>query len=196
MYCPVVEISLTFSFWNDEQVTQQWDHRVTNDIVLIQVRVCYERVYAENVVSKVDFWGPFSLNITPNSFPTLLPKMCQVLAKDCRTRFLFCKVNLVFFAFFETAFLSGDKFLVSLLDFMAWKVCHNFSHNKCLWFSKDLISQWSALVFLDDNLLMSNFKQQILQVIEKLHEIAYTENLKVAIKKTFSMLLTVKYFDR
>ena len=40
---------------------------------------------------------------------------------------------------------------------------------------------------------MSNFKPHILQVIEQLHD---TENLKVAIKKTFSMLLTVKYSDQ
>ena len=45
---------------NEEEATQQWTFRVANDIVLNQVRVCHERVYADNVVSKFLFVRSFS----------------------------------------------------------------------------------------------------------------------------------------
>ena len=43
-----------FEIWSEKKTTQQWGPGVTNDIVLNQVRVCHERVYADNVISK--FW--------------------------------------------------------------------------------------------------------------------------------------------
>ena len=61
---------------NKRKRTQQWSFRVAHDIVLNQVRVYHERMYADNVVSKFWFVRSFRLNITPNSLPTLLSKVC------------------------------------------------------------------------------------------------------------------------
>ena len=63
---------------NKRKATQQWSLRVANDVVLNQVGVYHKGVYADNVVSSFWFVRSFSspLNITPNSLPTLLPKMC------------------------------------------------------------------------------------------------------------------------
>ena len=52
---------------NKRKATQQWSFCVANDIVLNQVGVYHERVYANKVVSKFWFVRPFPLNITPNS---------------------------------------------------------------------------------------------------------------------------------
>ena len=38
---------------NKKKATQKWSFRAANDIVLNQVRVYHERVYAENVLSKI-----------------------------------------------------------------------------------------------------------------------------------------------
>ena len=51
---------------NKKKATQQGSLCVANDIVLNQVRVYHERMYADNVVSKFWFVRSFPLNITPN----------------------------------------------------------------------------------------------------------------------------------
>ena len=61
---------------NKRKAMQQWCFRVAKDIVINQVRVYHERVYADNVVSKFWLMRSIPLHITPNSLPTLLPKMC------------------------------------------------------------------------------------------------------------------------
>ena len=58
------------------KATQQWSFCVANDIVLYQICVYQERVYAFNVVNNFCFVRSFPLRITPNSLSTLLPKMC------------------------------------------------------------------------------------------------------------------------
>ena len=56
-------------------------------------------------------------------------------------------------------------------------------------FLNDLTHQGSAL---DDILLMSNYKQHILQIIKQTHDIANRGNLKLAPEKPCFMLLTAK----
>ena len=87
---------------NKRKATHQWSFCVANDIVLNQVGVYHERVYANNVVSKFWFVRPFSsqhyckfiTNITSEN-------VSQIRTKECETGSFICKVNLNFFAFFE-----------------------------------------------------------------------------------------------
>ena len=72
---------------NKKKATQQWSLRVANDIVLNQVRVYHERVYANNVGSKVWFVRSFSSQhytklITYNTSK----KVPQIRTKECKTR--------------------------------------------------------------------------------------------------------------
>ena len=99
MYCPVsssYNVS-SLELRNKRKTTQQWSFRVAFDIVLNQVRVYHERVYADNVVSKFWFVGSFSsqhyskyiINITPEI-------VSQMRTKECKTGSFICKVNLSF----------------------------------------------------------------------------------------------------
>ena len=91
--CNVSSIELR----NKKKATQQWNRRVANDIVLNQIRVYRERMYADNVVNK--FWlvrsfsskhySRFITNITSES-------VFQTRTKDCLTRSFLCKVCLTF----------------------------------------------------------------------------------------------------
>ena len=56
-----------------------------------------------------------------------------------------------------------------------------------------MINDGSALVYIDDILLMSNSKEHMINLIKMLHEISKKENIKLAPEKSFYMLLTVKY---
>ena len=55
-----------------------------------------------------------------------------------------------------------------------------------------LIDKRSALVYIDDLLLLADEKQEIFELIKELHKIATKENLKRAPEKSFYMLLKVK----
>ena len=83
------------------------------------------------------------------------------------------------------------NFSFPLDDFMAFKVFQKFFTQQMSLFFKDLNHQGSALVYLDDILLMSNSKPHLLQLFEQLHDIA-KKNLKLAPEKTFSVLLTLR----
>ena len=50
----------SFQLWNEKKATQHWGPRVVNGFVPNQVRVYHERVYADNVVSKLWFVKSFS----------------------------------------------------------------------------------------------------------------------------------------
>ena len=79
------------------KATQQWSFCVANDIVLNQIGVYHERVYADNVVSKFLFvrsfssqhYSKFITNITSEN-------VSQIPIKECKTRSFICKVNLNF----------------------------------------------------------------------------------------------------
>ena len=61
-------------------------------------------------------------------------------------------------------------------------------------FGPPLIDKRSALVYIDDILLLADEKQEMFEFIKELHKIATKENLKFAPKKSFYMLLKVNKF--
>ena len=62
-------------------------------------------------------------------------------------------------------------------------------------FFRSLIDKRSALVYIDDILLLANEIQEMFELIKDLHTIASRENMqyKLAPEKSFSMLLKVKF---
>ena len=52
-------------------------------------------------------------------------------------------------------------------------------------FLRPLIDKRSALVYIDDILLLANEKQEMFELIKELHKIASRENLKLAPEKSF-----------
>ena len=60
-------------------------------------------------------------------------------------------------------------------------------------FFQSLIDKRSALVNIDDILLLADEKQEMFELIKELHKIAAKENLKLAPEKSFLMLLQVKF---
>ena len=88
---------------NKRKATQEWCLRVTNDFVLDQVGVYHERVYADNVVSKFWFVRSFSSQHYSKFITNItFENVSMIRIKECKTRSFICKVNLIFFAFFET----------------------------------------------------------------------------------------------
>ena len=85
---------------NKRKATQQWILFVSNDIVLNQVCVYHERVYAYNVVSQFWFvrssssqhYAQFITDITSEN-------LSQIRSKECKTRSFLCKVILNFLHF-------------------------------------------------------------------------------------------------
>ena len=60
-------------------------------------------------------------------------------------------------------------------------------------FLRPLIDKRSALVYIDDILLLADEKQDMFELIKELHRIATRENLELAPEKSFYMLLKVKF---
>ena len=82
---------------NKGKATQQWSLRVTNDIVLDQVRVYHERVYADNVVIKFWFVRSFSSQHHSKFITNVTSEIVsQIRTKEWRTRSFLWKVNLIF----------------------------------------------------------------------------------------------------
>ena len=92
-----------------------------------------------------------------------------------------------------TGFLSGDKLYAFLRGFYGLKGLPNFFTKQMSTFFRSLIDKRSALVYIDDILLLANEKQEMFELIKELHTIASRENLKLAPEKSFYMLLKVKF---
>ena len=60
-------------------------------------------------------------------------------------------------------------------------------------FSRSLIDKRSALVYIDDILLLADEKQEMLEFNKELHKIVTKENLKLAPENSFYMLLKVNF---
>ena len=87
---------------NKRKATQQWSLCVANDIVLNQVCVYHEKVYADNVVSKFWFVRSFSSQHYSKFITNISSEnLSQIRTKECKTGCFICKVN-VNFCFFET----------------------------------------------------------------------------------------------
>ena len=82
---------------NKRKATQQWSFRVANDIVLNQVVVYHERVYADKVVSKFWFVRSFSSQHYSKFINNITSEIVsQVRTKECKTGSFIFKVNLNF----------------------------------------------------------------------------------------------------
>ena len=89
-----------------------------------------------------------------------------------------------------TSFSSGFAFI---RGFYGLKGLPNFFTKQTSTFFKVLIEQGFALDYIDDILLLSNFKEHMFQLIEQLHIISAKNNLKLTPEKSFFMLLKVKF---
>ena len=94
-----------------------------------------------------------------------------------------------------TGFSSGDKLYAFIRGFYGLKGLPNLSTKQMSTFFRSLIDKRSALVFIDDILLLANEKQEMVELIKELHKIASRENLKLAPEKSFYMLLKEKSLD-
>ena len=89
-----------------------------------------------------------------------------------------------------TSFSSGDKLFAFIRGFYGLKGLPNFFTKQLSTFFKTLIEQGFALVYIDDILLLSDFKEHMFQLIEQLHTIS-TKNQPP--KKSLFFLLKVKF---
>ena len=92
-----------------------------------------------------------------------------------------------------TSFSSGDKLYAFTREFYGLKGLPNFFTTQMYSFFQKLIDQGFALVYIDDILLLAHTKPHMLKLIEQLHQICQTNNLKIAPEKSFYILLTVKF---
>ena len=93
----------------------------------------------------------------------------------------------------STSFSSGDKLYAFIRGFYGLKGLPNFFTKQLYSFFQKLIDQGFALVYIDDILLLAHTKPHMLNLIEQLHQICQTNNLKIAPEKSFYILLTVKF---
>ena len=92
-----------------------------------------------------------------------------------------------------TGFSSGDKFYTFIRGFYGLKGLPNFFTKQMSTFFRSLIDKRSALVYIDDILLLADEKQELFELIKELYKIAKKENLKLAPEKSFIMLLKVEF---
>ena len=92
-----------------------------------------------------------------------------------------------------TSFSSSDKLFAFIRGFYGLKGLPNFFTKQMSIFFKTVIEQGFAVVYIDDILLLSNFKEHMFHLIEQLHVISTKNNLTLAPEKSFFMLLKVKF---
>ena len=88
---------------------------------------------------------------------------------------------------------SGDKLYTFIRGFYGLKGLPNFFTKQKSTFFRSLIDKLSALVYIDDILLLADGKQEMFELIKELHKIATKENPKLAPEKSFFMLPKVKF---
>ena len=102
----------------EEKKAMQQCLRVPNDMVLNQVRVYHERVYADNVISKFCFVRCFSSLHYSKYITNITSKNVSLIRmKERKTRYFNCKVNLKFLP--SSRHFNCDTlfaFIVSLLN--------------------------------------------------------------------------------
>ena len=92
-----------------------------------------------------------------------------------------------------TGFSSGDKLYTFIRGFYGLKGLPYFLTKQLSTFFRPLIDKRSALVYIDDILLLADEKQEMFELIKELHKKATEENLKLAPEKSFYMKLQVKF---
>ena len=93
-----------------------------------------------------------------------------------------------------TGFSPGDKLYAFIRGFYGLKGLPNIFTTQMSIFFRPLIDKRSALAYIDGILLLADGKQEMFELIKELHILATRENLKLAPKKSFYMLLKVKFF--
>ena len=81
-----------------------------------------------------------------------------------------------------SGFSSGDKLYTFIRGFYGLKGLPNFFTEQISTFFRSLIDKRSALVIIDDMLLLADEKQETFELIKELHKIATKENLKLALE--------------
>ena len=71
-----------------------------------------------------------------------------------------------------TGFSSGDKLYTFIRGFYGLKGLPNFFTKQMSTFFRSLIDKRSALVYIDDILLLADEKQEMFELIKELHKIA------------------------
>ena len=92
-----------------------------------------------------------------------------------------------------TGISSGDELYAFIRVFYGIKGLPNFFTKQMSTCFRPLIDKRSALVYIDDILLLADEKQEMFEFTKELHIIANRENLKLAPEKSFYMLLKVKF---
>ena len=92
-----------------------------------------------------------------------------------------------------TGFSSSDKLYALIRGFYGLKGLPNFFSKQMSTFFRPLIDKRSALVNIEDILLLANEKQEMFELIKELHKVASREILKLAPEKSYYMLLKVKF---
>ena len=92
-----------------------------------------------------------------------------------------------------TEFSSGDKLYGFFRRFYGLKGLPNFFSKQMSISFRSLIDKRSALVYIDDILLLADKKPEMFELVKELHKIVTKENLKLAPEKSFYMLLKVKF---
>ena len=91
------------------------------------------------------------------------------------------------------SFSSGDKLFAFIRGFCGLKRLPNFFTKQMSFFFQTLIEQGFALLYIDNNLLLSDSKEHMFQLIEQLHIISTKNNLKLAPEKSFFVFPKVKF---
>ena len=92
-----------------------------------------------------------------------------------------------------TSFSSRDKLYASIRGFHGPKGLPKFFTKQMYSFFRQLIDQGFALVYFDDTLLLADTKSHMIDLIEQLHQICSSKNLKRAPETSFYILLTLKF---
>ena len=95
-----------------------------------------------------------------------------------------------------TGFSSGDTLYAFIRGFYGLKGLPKFFTKQMSTFFRSLIDKRSAIVYIDDLLLLADGKQEMFELIKELHKIATKENLKLAPEKSLYMLLKVKFLGQ
>ena len=124
---------------NKRKATQQWSLCVANDIVLNQVGVYHERVYADNVVSKLWFVRSFSSQHYSKFITNITSQIVsQIRTKECKTRSSICKVNLNFLR--SSRNLNCDTVFAVIVSFLNESV-HGFNNIR-----NGMVKTWFQIV--------------------------------------------------
>ena len=102
---------------NKRKATKQWNFCGANDIVLNQVCVYHERVYAYNVVSKIWFVRSFSSQHYSKIITNITSEnVSHIRNKECKTRSFICKVNLNFLR--SSGHFTWDTIFAVIVSFL------------------------------------------------------------------------------